>query len=154
MFTGTLLLNLPLTESPLIPVLIICGYLYFVLRCGPKYMNNREPYSLRPILLSYNAAQAVANAIMVYAGINVYAANWNDNLVCLRIDRATAILSYCYHLNKYSDLLETIFFILRKKNKQVSFLHVFHHIIMVFSTYLICVLSPGILFFGEMLRST
>lgn len=32
---------------------------------------------------------------------------------------------------KILDLLETIFFVLRKKQNQVSFLHVYHHVGMV-----------------------
>ncbi|GLH14845.1 Elongation of very long chain fatty acids protein F, partial [Gryllus bimaculatus] len=36
--------------------------------------------------------------------------------------------SYFYYLNKQFDLLETVFFILRKKFNQVTYLHLFHHI--------------------------
>lgn len=32
-----------------------------------------------------------------------------------------------YLLNKYMDLLDTVIFVLRKKQNQVSFLHVHHH---------------------------
>lgn len=42
---------------------------------------------------------------------------------------------YCYLLAKVSELLDTIFFILRKKNNQVTFLHVYHHAVMVFVTW-------------------
>lgn len=39
------------------------------------------------------------------------------------------MLNWCYYLFilKHIELLETLFFILRKKNKQVSKLHVYHH---------------------------
>lgn len=34
------------------------------------------------------------------------------------------------------DLLDTVFFILRKKNNQVTFLHIYHHTMMVFGCYM------------------
>ncbi|KAF8781857.1 Elongation of very long chain fatty acids like protein [Argiope bruennichi] len=39
-------------------------------------------------------------------------------------------LAWLILLNKLSDLLDTVFFVLRKKNNQVSILHVIHHITM------------------------
>lgn len=44
--------------------------------------------------------------------------------------------SHGYYLIKIVDLLDTIFFVLRKKNNQVTFLHIYHHAIMVFGCYL------------------
>lgn len=42
-----------------------------------------------------------------------------------------------YLINKFMDLLDTVFFVLRKKNKQISFLHVFHHVVLVVLSYAI-----------------
>lgn len=44
---------------------------------------------------------------------------------------AIARRCYYYFLVKVLDLLDTIFFVLRKKQNQVSFLHVYHHTGMV-----------------------
>lgn len=44
-------------------------------------------------------------------------------------------ITYAYFINKIIDLLDTIFFVLRKKYKQVTFLHVYHHIMMVYTVY-------------------
>ena len=38
--------------------------------------------------------------------------------------------AYTYYTNKYVELLDTIFFALRKKWNQISFLHVYHHAVM------------------------
>jgi len=46
-------------------------------------------------------------------------------------------LAYLYHLNKLLDLLDTIFFVLRKKPRQITFLHVFHHVFMVITSHLL-----------------
>ncbi|KAK7871572.1 hypothetical protein R5R35_010369 [Gryllus longicercus] len=38
--------------------------------------------------------------------------------------------SKVYFINKVFDLFDTIFFVLRKKFNQVTFLHVYHHVAM------------------------
>lgn len=45
------------------------------------------------------------------------------------------ILSYLYYLNKYIDLLDTVFIVLRKSYKQISALHLFHHLLMPIAGY-------------------
>lgn len=50
-----------------------------------------------------------------------------------------ANLSYVYFILKLFDYLDTVFFILRKKTEHVSFLHVYHHVMISVGAY-ICVL--------------
>lgn len=47
-------------------------------------------------------------------------------------------VSYLFYILKLVDLFDTVFFILRKKNNQVTFLHIYHHagIVVVFYVYL------------------
>jgi elongation of very long chain fatty acids protein 7 len=44
---------------------------------------------------------------------------------------------------KIIDLIETIFFCLRKKAGQVSFLHVYHHISTLLFTWISCKYAGG-----------
>lgn len=37
---------------------------------------------------------------------------------------------YFYYLMKLVELLDTVFFVLRKKNNQITVLHMFHHMLM------------------------
>lgn len=37
---------------------------------------------------------------------------------------------WLYYIAKIIELLDTVFFVLRKKNSQVSFLHLYHHTLM------------------------
>lgn len=50
---------------------------------------------------------------------------------------------WVYFAAKVSELLDTVFFILRKKDKQVTFLHVYHHSIMVIGTWGFFKYSPS-----------
>ena len=44
-------------------------------------------------------------------------------------------LGYCFYISKFIDFFDTIFFVLRKKNNQITFLHLFHHCIMPLSIW-------------------
>jgi len=46
-------------------------------------------------------------------------------------------MHFAYFINKIIDLLDTVFFVLRKSYKQISFLHVYHHVMMVLGCYLV-----------------
>ncbi|CAH0749936.1 unnamed protein product [Diatraea saccharalis] len=45
--------------------------------------------------------------------------------------------TYTYFLAKVTELLDTIFFVLRKKYKQVSFLHLYHHTSGIIGSYIL-----------------
>lgn len=73
-----------------------------------------------------------------------YAYNFHNgySFVCEPVDYShspTAIIvvkgCHTYFLLKVLDLLDTVFFVLRKKNNQITFLHVYHHCGMVLLTW-------------------
>lgn len=43
--------------------------------------------------------------------------------------------AYLYFVLKLSDLLDTVFFVLRKKTNQITFLHIYHHSMMALTSY-------------------
>nr|CAD7402621.1 unnamed protein product [Timema poppensis] len=122
-----------LVGSP-VPVLIICmSYIYLVLYLGPKLMRNRSPFDLSTIIMVFNAIQIVHNVWMLNEALQ---AGWwrSYNLLCQPVDYSSspqalrmANLVWHYYINKSIDLLDTVFFVLRKKNNQITPLHVFHH---------------------------
>ena len=72
------------------------------------------------------------------------------NMRCQAVNYSTSYtaiyelhFNYAYFLVKISDFIETIFFILRKKNSQVSFLHVYHNVMMAFIAYTTVKFAPG-----------
>lgn len=52
-------------------------------------------------------------------------------------------VSYLYYMSRVIDLLDTIFFVLRKKDNQVTFLHVYHHVVMVLGCYTLLKFQSG-----------
>lgn len=50
---------------------------------------------------------------------------------------------HTYFLLKVVDLMDTVFFVLRKKDKQISFLHLYHHTGMVILTWNATKFYPG-----------
>lgn len=44
---------------------------------------------------------------------------------------------YAYYINKVVDLADTIFFVLRKSYKQITALHLIHHVFMILANYFV-----------------
>lgn len=68
-------------------------------------------------------------------------------LTCLKLDRSSAMLMYYFFLNKLSDLTETFFFLAKKSYRQISFLHLYHHVMVITAVWLDIFLQPGKLHF-------
>ncbi|XP_031327401.1 elongation of very long chain fatty acids protein 1-like [Photinus pyralis] len=139
----------PLMSSPLLPLALICGYLFAVYHFLPKYMTGRRPYRLKGYLWVYNLAQVVSCFVIIYG---LTASGWRiHHLVdCQVIDLSnnpnairTAQCVWFYFALKVVELTETFVFILRKKYKQVSPLHVFHHASTVFCAWVGVKFYPG-----------
>eukprot|EP00099_Drosophila_melanogaster_P022478 NP_649958.2 uncharacterized protein Dmel_CG9459 [Drosophila melanogaster] len=135
--------RLPLTSSHW-PVLTILGiYLVFIKIVGPWFMQNQKPYNLDRAIKIYNIVQIAYNVILLIFSVHFMLGPGNYNFSCisnLPLDHEyknwERWLSYSYFFNKLMDLLETVFFIFRKKYRQISFLHVFHHVYMVYIGFL------------------
>ncbi|CAH0627406.1 unnamed protein product [Chrysodeixis includens] len=122
------------------PVLtILAVYLVFVLKIGPVFMRKREGYKLTHSLLIYNAIQVGLSLYMVFRflsdliqmGLVPKECYMNEASSRSRILTNT----YLYLAAKLSELLDTVFFVLRKKNNQITFLHLYHHTVMVIGTW-------------------
>ncbi|XP_034191108.1 very long chain fatty acid elongase AAEL008004 isoform X3 [Osmia lignaria lignaria] len=111
-----------LMSSPF-PTLFIClSYVYVVKVLGPKWMENRKPFQLKNALIAYNLFQMLFSAWLFYE--MVHACWW-------------------YYFSKFTEFMDTIFFVLRKKNDHVSTLHVIHHGCMPMSVWFGVKFTPG-----------
>ncbi|XP_034188457.2 very long chain fatty acid elongase AAEL008004-like [Osmia lignaria lignaria] len=138
-----------LVSSPVPIILITFAYLYFVLKCGPRYMENRKPYSFKTFIRLYNLFQVVTNSMIVY---HIFEAGWYRDyfIYCRPIDPAITPASMKFaHISWYVlalkvfDYTETVLFVLRKKQRQISFLHLYHHVTTVFVAWVFVKYSPN-----------
>nr|XP_046188849.1 elongation of very long chain fatty acids protein 4-like [Oncorhynchus gorbuscha] len=122
----------PLMDNPLPTLTISSSYLLF-LWLGPKYMEKREPFQLKKTLLFYNFSMVIFN-FFICKELFLAARAAGYSYICQSVDysddpnevRIAAAL-WWYFVSKGVEYLDTVFFILRKKFNQVSFLHVYHH---------------------------
>uniref|UniRef100_A0A8C9YIL0 Elongation of very long chain fatty acids protein n=1 Tax=Sander lucioperca TaxID=283035 RepID=A0A8C9YIL0_SANLU len=104
-----------LMSSPLPQTIVIAAYIYFVTSLGPRMMQNRKAFDLKGVLIVYNFGVVALSLYMCYEVSHMASTCW------------------LYYFSKFIEMLDTIFFVLRKKNSQVTFLHLFHHSIMPFT---------------------
>ena len=104
-------------------------YIYFSAWLGPALMKNRAPFELRRAMLFYNISTVLLNAyffiMSVYYlrfGLELFNFKFpsRDISVLTEVDFIKARLVYFYILTKLYDLADTIFFVLRKKNNQIT----------------------------------
>jgi len=143
--------DLPLLKGGPIPVLtIMASYLLFVKIIGPRIMRDRNPLDLRVLMLLFNAFMLAVNGAGFIFGF--LASDFGTRLwACKKIDpydedfKETLLvyLGYFYLWSRLLDMVDTIFFVLRKKYNHVSFLHVFHHGIVPLIAYMGLKLHPG-----------
>uniref|UniRef100_A0A1B0FQL7 Elongation of very long chain fatty acids protein n=1 Tax=Glossina morsitans morsitans TaxID=37546 RepID=A0A1B0FQL7_GLOMM len=124
-----------LIKSPLPLCAIMLCYLYFVLSWGPRIMKDRKPFRLEKILIVYNALQVAVSIWLVYE----YCVIWRHcNWRCQPVDYSTSFKFY-----RISELMDTVFFVLRKNERQITFLHVYHHTVMPIISYGALKYYPG-----------
>uniref|UniRef100_A0A1A9ZAM9 Elongation of very long chain fatty acids protein n=1 Tax=Glossina pallidipes TaxID=7398 RepID=A0A1A9ZAM9_GLOPL len=124
-------------SSPLKPTILILAYMLIAVRIGPSLMKNRAPYNLKSTLRVYNIFQMIYNSylfIVIWNETQAIRSLMNDDCKIKRSDELTLQCfgyGWWYIMNKIVDLLDTMFMILRKKNHQITFLHVYHHSAMI-----------------------
>uniref|UniRef100_F7F9G6 Elongation of very long chain fatty acids protein 1 n=1 Tax=Rattus norvegicus TaxID=10116 RepID=F7F9G6_RAT len=141
--------NYPLMGSPLLITSILLTYVYFVLSLGPRIMANRKPFQLRGFMIVYNFSLVTLSLYIVYeflmsGWLSTYTwrcdpVDFSNNPEALRMVR----VAWLFMLSKVIELMDTVIFILRKKDGQVTFLHVFHHSVLPWSWWWGIKIAPG-----------
>lgn len=142
------------------PTLVMTLLYLVTVKLGMEFMKTREAFKLKYTLFIYNMGLVLLNFHIFFELITAttrrnysYACqpvDYSDNPDEIRIAKAL----WWYYFSKCIEFLDTIFFVLRKKNNQVSFLHVYHHATM-FPIWWIGVkwVPGGQSFFGAMINS-
>ncbi|XP_039757197.1 elongation of very long chain fatty acids protein 4-like [Pararge aegeria] len=115
-------------------IFIIVTYLIFVLKIGPFLMARREPFKMKGFLILYNIIKITNSSVLAYKFLAYVVDKGLFPRKCEHDDRTMyiiAVLYWKYMATKILDLFDTVFFVLRKKSSQITFLHVYHHVFMV-----------------------
>lgn len=142
---------------------ILASYLYFCLYAGPAWMKNRKPFELKNTLIVYNVVQVILSIYLVVEGLEggwrkhynftCQLVDYTDNPLAIRVSSIICALCMCilklnlnhfqmasavwvYYMCKLIELLDTVFFVLRKKQNQITFLHLYHHTMMPFAAFI------------------
>ncbi|KAM4552724.1 elongation of very long chain fatty acids protein 1a [Odontesthes bonariensis] len=139
----------PLMQSPVQMTTILLAYILFAVYVGPRLMANRKPFSLKGAMIIYNLSMVLLNAYIVYEFLMSGWATtftWRCDLLdltsspqALRMVR----VAWLFYFSKFIELLDTVFFVLRKKQSQITFLHVFHHSFMPWTWWWGVSLTPA-----------
>ena len=126
-------------ELPLAATVLYLGMCYF----GPKIMANRNAFDPKGFMLVYNAYQTAFNvatvALFVTELKRLSVDQWGGRLKWKNPESFRICLGIWLHYNnKYLELLDTVFMVVRKKTEQVSFLHVYHHCLLIWAWWLVC----------------
>lgn len=139
----------PLMQSPVPTVIMVVVYLYVILFVGPRIMANRKPFKLKEVLVFYNGGQVLLSLYMLYEHL-VSGWFWDYSYKCQPVDYSNnekamrmANLCWIYYISKLTEFADTIFFVLRKKDSQVSLLHLYHHSLTPLETWILVKFLAG-----------
>ncbi|XP_044266975.1 elongation of very long chain fatty acids protein AAEL008004-like [Tribolium madens] len=139
-----------LMSSPFYTLGICISYVVVVKVLGPKLMENRKPFQFKKLLVFYNFLQVVFSIWLFYQiglggwltgeySIRCQPVDYSNKPSTIRMVHA----SWWYFFSKFTEFIDTIFFVLRKKYDQVSTLHVIHHGVMPMSVWFGVKFTPG-----------
>lgn len=138
--------NYLILSSNIIPIVaILSSYFTFIFILGPNHMKNREPYGLKTIIRAYNIFMTTCNIYIFYGFARLTNLSFS-HFGCTPVEpTGHEFIHYLfiYFLTKLVELLDTVFFVLRKKYSQASPLHIFHHSFIVFATWMYVNIAPG-----------
>ncbi|KAB7507182.1 Elongation of very long chain fatty acids protein 4, partial [Armadillidium nasatum] len=148
-----------LMSSPIPTVIITLSYLMLV-KYGPRLMENYKPLELRKTLIVYNLGMMMLN---LFIGLELARASYvlGYSWYCQPVDYSynyyemkIASGLWWYYMSKLIEFTDTLFFILRKKNNQLTFLHVYHHSTMFFLWWIgVKYVAGGSSFLAAMMNS-
>ncbi|XP_022916141.1 very long chain fatty acid elongase AAEL008004 isoform X2 [Onthophagus taurus] len=139
----------PLIDTPIPTIIMVLIYLYIVLFLGPRLMMNQKPFKLKEVLILYNGGQVLFSLYMLYEHLmsgwfldysyKCQPVDYSNNQKAMRM----ANLCWWYYISKLTEFADTIFFILRKKNSQVTLLHLYHHSLTPIETWFLVKFLAG-----------
>ncbi|KAG8193458.1 hypothetical protein JTE90_005105 [Oedothorax gibbosus] len=128
---------------PYAPYCIVSFYIIFCKWIGPALMVDRKPFELKNVLIFYNFFQMIVNTYLTIKAVEGLLRMWNVRCEEYTTSPEMAVVVKDFdlalwhlYLIKYIDLFDAVFFVLRKKEKQITFLHLFHHAVLCLICYI------------------
>lgn len=142
---------------PIVATVLYLSFLYI----GKKAMKQREkPFEIKSFIVTYNAYQCILNlycvlAVMYEVSTNpIFVGIWGNSPEAGPKGFNISFLVWIHYNNKYVELLDSVFMVLKKKDKQLSFLHCYHHVMLIWAWFLcIRIEATGDSFFGATVNS-
>eukprot|EP00698_Gefionella_okellyi_P006969 TRINITY_DN168_c0_g1_i1.p1 TRINITY_DN168_c0_g1~~TRINITY_DN168_c0_g1_i1.p1 ORF type:complete len:341 (-),score=74.49 TRINITY_DN168_c0_g1_i1:128-1081(-) len=110
---------------------VLAALLFYLagISAGTRFMQGREPVDCKNAMRLYNLVLLGLSAFMCYTIFSewsrleytVFCNQPNNN------DMVLAAAVWLFYVSKTFEFLDTLWMILKKNNRQVSFLHVYHH---------------------------
>lgn len=128
-------------------LLMAASYLAFVGLAMPVLQTLRLSVKLKPVMRVYNLFMVVLSAYMGTRSILLARAS-NASLFCVplaagRAGEEMAQLVWIFTYSKVIEFLDTVFMIVEGRWRQVSFLHVYHHVTILSYWFAILWMAPG-----------
>ncbi|XP_062128346.1 elongation of very long chain fatty acids protein 7 [Drosophila sulfurigaster albostrigata] len=130
-------------STPTFMVTVLGIYLLLVTKIGPEFMLFRKPFQLKKLIITHNIVQVVSCIYVLFEVLTITENNiflfWKCNAVEMTESRTKRHFSLAYFLFwlKLSELIETVIFVMRHKQNQVTKLHIFHHITTITLIYML-----------------
>ncbi|TPX32203.1 very-long-chain 3-oxoacyl-CoA synthase [Synchytrium microbalum] len=137
--------SLPLM-NPIDVLLIIAAYLAIV-TVGMALMKNLPRQDAKWLSLYQNTTAVALSAYMMYAILTEAARN-GYTLFANRLDESEngvkmSKLIWLFYFSKITEFTDTFIMILKKNNRQISFLHLYHHASIFAIWWLVTYVAPG-----------
>lgn len=144
-----------LYDNPVYIWIVTIVYILFVTVIGPRFMKNRPAYSFPRFLVVYNTILVIWSTYMFVEILAsaIYADYWKEHgFLCCVYNQDTpknpkearmARIIHMFFVSKIVELGDSVLMVLRKKQEQISFLHVYHHSSIVNIYWWVTTYIPG-----------
>lgn len=128
---------------------IIVLYLWYIMSYGPRWMKDKQPYNITNLCRWYNVFQFIACGLFVVRSYQMgftFHYLWkceSFDFLSNEVKEELVLGSWLFLGLRMIEFVETVFFILRKKRNQASFLHVYHHISTVILMWIFLTYDTG-----------
>lgn len=143
-----------------VPLVLTTGYLIslpLLKAFSERVLSKRVDVKLllTEAMILYNAAQVVINGWMVYRIIDAVLFRGHPFVGDIyTVNTGATFAVWVHYCDKYLEFFDTYFMVLRGKMEQVSFLHLYHHVVIAWAWWAGMTLWPGgDSYFGALLNS-